>query len=94
VTGTSEYPDSPEVVLRILTAYKPPAGWNKRRGQEAGTASEEGAMFAQADGGNWKENVKCRACGKKGHIARECPNKNDETAEGKQLHTTIHHSRR
>jgi len=52
VTGTSEYPDSPEVVLRILTAYKPPAGWNKRQGQEAGAASEEGAMFAQADGGN------------------------------------------
>ena len=89
VTGTSAYPDSPEVVLHILTAYKPPVGWNKRRGQEAGTASEEGAMFAQADGGNWKENVKCRACGKKGHIARECPNKNDETAEGEQMHTTI-----
>jgi hypothetical protein len=90
VTGTSEYPDSPEVVLRILNAYKPPAGWNKRRWQEAGAASKEGAMFAQAEGGNWKDNVKCRACGKKGHIAQECSNKqNDETAEGKQLHTTI-----
>jgi hypothetical protein len=31
VTGMSEYPDSPEGVLHILTAYKPPAGWNKRR---------------------------------------------------------------
>jgi len=89
VTGTSEYPNSPEVVLRILTAYKPPAGWNNRRGQEAGAASKAGAMFAQSDGGNWKDNVKCRACGKKGHIARECPNKNDETAEGEQMHTTI-----
>jgi len=28
VTGTSEYPESPEVVLRILNAYQPPAGWN------------------------------------------------------------------
>jgi hypothetical protein len=26
VTGTSEYPVSPEVVLRILNAYVPPAG--------------------------------------------------------------------
>jgi hypothetical protein len=26
VTGTSKYPVSPEVVLRILNAYKPPAG--------------------------------------------------------------------
>ncbi len=41
VTGTSEYPESPEVVLCILTAYKPPAGWNKHR-QDAGAASKEG----------------------------------------------------
>ena len=26
VTGTSEYPESPEVVLCILNAYQPPAG--------------------------------------------------------------------
>ncbi len=26
VTGTREYPESPEVVLRILNAYLPPAG--------------------------------------------------------------------
>ncbi len=52
VTGTSTYPESPEAVLRILNAYVPPAGWNKRR-QEAGVTSEEGAMFAQTgDGGD------------------------------------------
>ncbi len=28
--GTSTYPESPEAVLQILNAYKPPAGWNKR----------------------------------------------------------------
>ena len=28
VTGTSEYPESPEVVLHILNAYQPPARWN------------------------------------------------------------------
>ena len=28
VTGMSKYPESPEVVLRILNAYQPPAGWN------------------------------------------------------------------
>jgi hypothetical protein len=31
ITGTSEYPESPEAVLRILNAYQPPAGWNKCR---------------------------------------------------------------
>ena len=46
-------------------------------------------MFVQANGGNWKDNVKCQACGKKGHIAWECPNKNDETAESEQMRTTI-----
>ena len=52
VTGTSTYPESPEAVLRILNAYVPPAGWNKRH-QEAGSANEEGAMFAQTgDGGD------------------------------------------
>jgi len=30
VTGTSTYPESPEAVLRILNAFVPPAGWNKR----------------------------------------------------------------
>ena len=30
VTRTSTYPKSPEAVLRILNAYMPPAGWNKR----------------------------------------------------------------
>ncbi len=29
VTGTSEYPKSPEAVLRILNAYVCPAGWNR-----------------------------------------------------------------
>jgi hypothetical protein len=30
VTGTSKYPKGPEVVLRILNTYVPPAGWNRR----------------------------------------------------------------
>ncbi len=46
MTGMSTHPESPEAVLRILNAYVPPAGWNKRR-QEAGATSKEGAMFAQ-----------------------------------------------
>ncbi len=72
VTGMNEYLESPEVVLCILTVYKPPAGWNKRR-QDAGTASKEGAMFAQTEENNWKANVTCHNCKKKGHNARECP---------------------
>jgi hypothetical protein len=73
VTGTSTYPGSPEAVLRILNAYQPPAGWGKRR-QDTGTVIEEGAMFAQTEGDNsWKTRVNCHKRGKKGHIARECP---------------------
>ncbi len=87
VTGMSEYPKSPEVVLRVLTAYKPPAGWNKRR-QDAGAASKEGAVFAQTEGNNWKANVTCHNCKKKGHIAWECPNKNEAQVD-EQIHANV-----
>jgi hypothetical protein len=30
VAGTSKYPDSPELVLCILTAYIPPPSWNRQ----------------------------------------------------------------
>jgi len=88
VTGTSMYPKSPEAVLRILNAYVPPAGWNKCR-QEAGTASEEGAMFAQTGNrgeNSWKTKQTCYKCGEKGHIAQECP-LNQEKQD--QMHATI-----
>jgi hypothetical protein len=49
VTGMSTYPGSPEAVLRILNAYPPPVGWEKRR-QDAGAGTEEGAMFSQTEG--------------------------------------------
>jgi len=66
VTGTSEYPESPEVVLHILNAYQPPAGWNtNRRKQEAGTGTDKGAMFAQTDDDNWKADIDCKKCGEK-----------------------------
>jgi hypothetical protein len=88
VTGTSEYPESPEVVLRILNAYQPPAGWNtNRRKQEAGTGTNKGAMFAQTDNDNWKADIKCYKCGEKGHLAWECTKK--KTKEAEQMHATI-----
>jgi hypothetical protein len=85
--GTSEYPKSTEVVLCILTAYKPPAGWNKHR-QDSGAASKEGAMFAQTEGNNWKANMTCHNCKKKGHIVWECPNKNEAQVD-EQIHANI-----
>jgi hypothetical protein len=87
IMGTSKYPESPEILLQILNAYQPTAGWNKRR-QEAGTTSKEGAIFVQTEGGDnsWKSRQDCFECGKRGHIAWECPEK-----EGKeeQMHAIL-----
>jgi hypothetical protein len=43
-------------------------------------------MFAQAKRGDdsWNERINCHKCGKKGHIARECPKKEEE-----QMHVNI-----
>jgi hypothetical protein len=87
VTETSEYPESPEVVLRILNVYVPPVGWNRRIKQDAANLSDEGAMFAQSGGDDsWKANIRCHGCGKQGHLKRECPNKKEDKD---QMHATI-----
>jgi hypothetical protein len=87
VMGTSEYPESPKVVLRILNAYVPPMGWNRCIKQDAANLSDEGAMFAQSGGDNsWKANITCHGCGKQGHLKRECPNKKEDKD---QMHATI-----
>jgi hypothetical protein len=40
VTGTSKYPKSPDILLRILNTYQPPTEWNvNRRKQEAGAGT-------------------------------------------------------
>ena len=88
VTRMSEYPESSEVVLHILNAYQLPAGWNTNRcKQEAGTRTDEGAMFAQTDNDNWKADMDCYKCGEKGHLAWECTK--NKTKEVEQMHATI-----
>jgi hypothetical protein len=49
VTRTSKYPECPEVVLHILSAYNPPPVWNRCLKQEEGVG-DKGAMFVQPDG--------------------------------------------
>jgi hypothetical protein len=83
VIRTIKYPVSPEVVLRILNAYVPPAGWNRRMKQNGGGNSR--AMFAQTDNDTWKKNITCRKCGKKERLARECKSKKDPD----QAHTNV-----
>ncbi len=51
VTRMSTYPESHKAVLRILNAYQPQAGWNRRK-QDAGAGTEEGAMFTQTKRGD------------------------------------------
>ncbi len=85
MTGISRYPENPKGVFRIINAYQPPAEW-KRRKQDTRAGTEEGTMFAQAEGGDnsRKARINCHKCGKKGHIARECPKKEEE-----QMHPNI-----
>jgi hypothetical protein len=89
VTGTSKYPESPELILRILNSYQPPPGWNvNRRKQEAGAGTDKGAaMFAQTGDDSWKADIDCYKCGEKRHLAWECPKK--KTKEAEQMHTNI-----
>ncbi len=74
MTGTSKYPVSPEIVLRILNAYVPPPGWNRHMKQDG--VGDSGVMFAQTDDDTWKKNITCHKCGKKGYLAQECKSKN------------------
>jgi hypothetical protein len=75
-------------VLCILNAYQPSAGWGKGR-QDARAGTEKGAIFAQTEGDNlWKTRVDCHICGKKGHIALECP-EGKQAGKEEQLHANI-----
>jgi hypothetical protein len=86
MTGTSNYPESTEAVLRILNAYVLLVGWNGCIKQEARNPSDKGAMFAQLSGDDsWKADITCFGCGKQGHLKRECPNKKDKD----QIHANI-----
>jgi hypothetical protein len=50
--------------------------------------SKEGAIFLQTKGGDnsWKLRQDCFKCGKRGHIAWECPEKEEKQ---EQMHTNV-----
>jgi hypothetical protein len=58
VTGTSKYPESPNVVLQVLSTYTPSLGLNRHLKQEEG-GGDEGAFFTQLDRRDdlWKKNI-------------------------------------
>ncbi len=46
-------------------------------------------MFAQTEGDNsWKTRVNCHNCGKKGHIAQECPERK-QAGNQEHIHANI-----
>ncbi len=86
VMGTRKYPEIQEVVLSSLNTSRPPPGWN--RCKHEGSGNEGAAMFAQVGDDSWKEKITFHKCGKKGHLARECTNKQEGDLD-EQLHTAI-----
>ena len=78
--------DIMKAIQQLLNAYQPPAGWNRHK-QEAGAGTDEGAIFAQTDNDNWKNEIECYKCGEKGHFAPECTKK--KTKEAEKMHATI-----
>jgi hypothetical protein len=91
VARTSKYPESLELLLRILNAYQLPPGRNFNRcKQEAGAGNNNGAaMFAQTGDASWKADIDCNKCGKKRHLAQECPKKKTKEAELMHANTAV-----
>ncbi len=86
MTGTSKYPKNPEVVLRILSAYTLPPGWNRCLKQEGGVG-DKGAMFVQLDGrdDSWKIMPQLREEGaSQTGVSKQKTNKG-----GEQVHANI-----
>jgi hypothetical protein len=70
IAGTSEYPESPEMVLHILNAYQPLQGWNSNRRketQDAGGMTKEGTVFAQ-QGEDAKSRFASTTVGRRGTL--------------------------
>eukprot|EP00804_Cyclotella_cryptica_P016582 CCRYP_020530-RA/>CCRYP_020530-RA protein AED:0.64 eAED:0.30 QI:0/-1/0/1/-1/1/1/0/420 len=75
--GTDTYPTNRNAVLRLLNSRKTPS-----YPRQANVRQSDGAMvFAQGDTSR-VDNRKCFRCGKKGHIATNCPAEKPTTSDG------------
>ena len=78
--GNDWYPRDMEEAIQVMTLYSERALKRKEKDKDGASLS-----FAQ-----WKQNIKCWNCGKKGHHKSECPERKvDQDTEESEEQTQL-----